>query len=203
MSIIPKSKFGDCVECGSIDTNCVKVGKHLYCIDCRNNSKRKEQIERSEIRDKKRVMGSHKESFIDTSSLKDDLDFVFSRYIRIREADINGIVSCYTCDNKFHWKEIQAGHFIKRSDTLLRWDTRNVKPQCVKCNCELHGNIDEYSNRLKSIDIDLPEILKQESREVNKFTRDELKQLLIDIRSKLKFTEFKFNSKAPDSKPQI
>ena len=203
MSIIPKSKFGDCVECGSADTNCVKVGKYLYCIECRNNTKRKEQIERADVRDKKRSMGSYKESFVDTSSLRDDLDFVFSRYIRIKESDSNGITQCFTCDNKFHWKEIQAGHYMKRSDTLLRWDARNVHPQCVKCNCELHGNIDEYTKRLELINPDLPELLKQESREVNKFTREELKELLIDIRSKLRFVEAKLIAKDHDSKNQI
>jgi len=186
MSIIPRCKFGDCVECGAKKTNCVKHGKSLYCLGCRDKAKKKKQIEKAESRDDKR---SGVES---NDSLREDLDFVFSRYVRIREADTNGIAQCYTCDSKMHWTKLQAGHFIKRSDTGLRWDSRNAKPQCVECNCNKHGNIDEYTKRLDAQFPGISEELKQEGREVNKFTREDLKSILLDLRHKLKIAELRF-----------
>ena len=190
MSIIPRSKFGDCVECGDKNVNCVKVGKSLYCISCRQIDKSKKYTEKSNNK-----IQSRTETFIDDrQSLIHDLDFVFSRYIRIRESNIDGISECYTCGFKSHWTKLQCGHFIKRGETFLRWDSRNAKSQCEKCNCNLHGNIDEYTTRLNEEQPGLPEQLKEESREVNKFSREDLKQLLIDYRAKLKIVESKFKN---------
>lgn len=193
MSIIPRSKVGDCVDCGAKNTNCVKVGKSLYCIECRNNAKRKQQVEKASLRDKVRSLNDHS-SAAERQALMHDLDFVFSRYIRIREANINGTGSCYTCDKQDHWTKLQLGHYIKRAETLLRWDSRNGRSQCVECNCNKHGNIDVYTERLNEEHPGLPEQLREESREVNKYGREELKQLLIDYRAKLKMVESKFRT---------
>jgi hypothetical protein len=77
---------------------------------------------------------------------------------------------------------------------LLRWDSRNARTQCVECNCNKHGNIDEYTKRLDEEHPGLPEQLREESREVNKYGREELKQILIDYRAKLKIVESKFKN---------
>lgn len=37
-------------------------------------------------------------------SLIEDLDAITSLYVRIRDSDINGIVSCCTCGTKAHYK---------------------------------------------------------------------------------------------------
>ena len=42
-STIPKSKFGDCSKCGKKNTNCVKHGKNLFCIECREFDKKKKE----------------------------------------------------------------------------------------------------------------------------------------------------------------
>ena len=187
MSIIPRSKFGDCSECGAKNTNVVKVKKDLFCLECNTNAKRKQYVSRAENKVKVR-----EDVIDDRQSLIHDLDFTFSRYIRIREANTNGIAECYTCGNSDHWTKLQCGHYIKRADTLLRWDSRNARTQCVECNCNKHGNIDEYTKRLDEEHPGLPEQLKEESREVNKYGREELKQLLIDYRAKLKLVQTKF-----------
>jgi len=188
--MIPKSKFGDCTECGNKNTNCVKVGKYLYCLDCRNTAKRKQQIQKSEIKNKLRKMMSLG-GIAEKQSLIYDLDFTFSRYIRIRESNKNGMCECYTCGKIDHWKYLQCGHYIKRSETLLRWVSRNARPQCINCYCNLHGNMDEYTKRLELEHPGITEQLKEESRDVHKYSRDELKQLLIDYRAKLKIVESK------------
>lgn len=189
MSIIPRSKFGDCSECGAKNTNVVKVKKDLFCLECNTNAKRKQYISRAENKVKAR-----EDMADDRQSLIHDLDFTFSRYIRIREANANGIAECYTCGKTEHWTKLQCGHYIKRSDTLLRWDSRNARTQCVECNCNKHGNVEKYTENLELEQPGLPEQLREESREVNKYGREELKQLLIDYRAKLKMVQTKLKS---------
>ena len=65
------------------------------------------------------------------SKLVKKLDIVFSKYVRLSNADKNGNCTCVTCNNTFYWKEIQAGHFMSRKHYSIRWDERNVKPQCL------------------------------------------------------------------------
>jgi len=66
--------------------------------------------------------------------LKKELDKWFSQYIRLRRADANGLVECFTCSKKDHWKKQQAGHFQSRRHLATRWDETNVQVQCVRCN---------------------------------------------------------------------
>lgn len=70
----------------------------------------------------------------------------FSKYIRLRDADENGMVKCISCDDVKHWKEMQAGHFVAASVSLaLRFDERNVNTQCPKCNCWDDRSIHRYT----------------------------------------------------------
>lgn len=48
---------------------------------------------------------------------------------------------CFVCDRYsdwFHPKKtpygIQVGHYISRTRTILRWDLKNLFPQCSSCN---------------------------------------------------------------------
>ena len=70
----------------------------------------------------------------DLSGLIEDADAIFSQYIRLKYADSNGIVRCYTCNIAKHWTLMQCGHFAKRGNLLLRYDERNCRPQCQGCN---------------------------------------------------------------------
>ena len=75
--------------------------------------------------------------------LKKKLDTVFSRWVRLSETD-NGWGRCVTCGRTKMFKELDAGHFISRNCTPLRWDIRNVHIQCQRCNRFLGGQIEEY-----------------------------------------------------------
>ncbi len=46
---------------------------------------------------------------------------------------------CETCRTKHAIKELQAGHFIKRSDLWLKYDPRNLMAQCIRCNHFMDG----------------------------------------------------------------
>lgn len=64
----------------------------------------------------------------------EELDKWFSLFIRLREADSNGIVRCFTCGKFDHWKKMQCGHFASRKYLSTRWEDKNCDVQCVSCN---------------------------------------------------------------------
>ena len=117
------------------------------------------------------------------SKLVKKLDTVFSQYIRRSNADNNGYCTCVTCNKTFHWKEIQAGHFMSRKHYSIRWDERNVKPQCVGCNVYRYGLAYEFSLFLGS---ELANVLYLQSKELVKFTNYELEDMINDYSEKLK-----------------
>jgi len=205
-SIIPKSNFGNCSQCPAKDTECVKRGKELWCLNCNNIRKAEEQATKANRRNAARNLGNklrrenilgsqYSENFeaAERQALIHDLDFVFSRCVRMMGADTSGTGRCYTCDRLEHWSMQDCGHFEKRGNTIIRWDLRNARPQCKKCNQVNHGEYEEFTSRLEVEHPGLPGQLRELAREPYKWSRDELKQLLLDLRAKLKNIETKFN----------
>ena len=76
--------------------------------------------------------------------LTENLDEIFSKYIRLKYADSNGICQCISCTSRKHWKEIQCGHYMSRRYFATRWSEDNCRPQCVACNIFNQGNIQAY-----------------------------------------------------------
>lgn len=75
---------------------------------------------------------------------------MFSQHIRTREADDYGLVKCFTCPRKGHWKEFQAGHYVAQSISLaLVFDERNVQVQCGGCNLFKSGNPTVFAVELR------------------------------------------------------
>ena len=68
------------------------------------------------------------------SSAKKTADGWFSKYVRLRDADVNGMCKCITCDTVKHWKEMDAGHFQSRRYMSTRYHAQNCHSQCQKCN---------------------------------------------------------------------
>lgn len=59
--------------------------------------------------------------------------------------------SCYTCDKRgLTGSSWQTGHFIPSSicGAYLRYDLRNLRPQCYRCNIDLSGNGAVFYRRL-------------------------------------------------------
>src|SRR4051812_13988495 len=77
-----------------------------------------------------------------------ELDTIFSTYIRLREADENGMVKCFTSGKIMHYKKSQAGHFISRRHYATRWDEKNVQVQSVHENIFNQGNAPVFGKRL-------------------------------------------------------
>jgi len=163
-----KLKKKRCVRCGEL---CYIFSKGR-CQDCA-------RIEGS-------AKSDEKEYQIEFSALVDDLDAIFSKYIRHKYADKDGMVKCYTCPSVEPITMIQNGHYISRQHMYLRWDERNCRPQCDVCNELKKGNIPEYKDRLEKENPGITEILKEESRMVYKWSKHELKSMIAEYTKKLK-----------------
>ncbi len=109
------------------------------------------------------------------SKLVSKLDIVFSKYIRLKDCDNNGIAICVTCAKPHYWKDIQAGHFMSRKHYSIRWDERNVKPQCKACNVFRYGEQYKYSLYLGK---ELSDELHSLSHKIVKFSSDELNEMI-------------------------
>ena len=85
------------------------------------------------------------------SKLKKELDKWFSLFIRLRNADTNGLVECFTCGVIKHYKQgMQCGHFQSRRHLATRFDEVNCQPQCVKCNMFEQGEQFKFHIKLNA-----------------------------------------------------
>jgi len=129
--------------------------------------------------------------------MKDDnLWVAFSRFIRLRDSDENGIATCFTCGARQTWNSggMQAGHFIGRRNQSTKFDEKNVHAQCVQCNHFNAGMQFEYSIALdkKYGDGTAVNLLAQsrttchrsefEIKELTKYYRQKVKELIKEKR---------------------
>lgn len=112
--------------------------------------------------------------------LKRKLWKLFSEYVRKRDANEEGIVKCFTCPKTGHWKEMQAGHYIPQSLSLvLVFDERNVHAQCGGCNLFKRGNMSVYAVELrKRYGENILEELQSLRKEGFRYTRSDYEDLI-------------------------
>ena len=113
------------------------------------------------------------------STLKKELDRVYSIYIRRKYADANGFAECFTCGVRKHWKELQNGHYVSRAHNNTRFDDFNCHVQCMGCNVFKHGNMDMYALRLREkYGEGILEELNRRKNIIKQFTQEELRNLI-------------------------
>jgi ribosomal protein L37E len=176
-TIIVKKKR--CINCGNIDYHFSKK-MCKQCATIASTQKRMDEFE------------DDSESF---NNLVQDLDHVFSQYLRSKYADNNKIVECYTCGKKHTITDIQCGHFMGRSNLGTRWMEDNCRPQCMECNYFQSGNIEEFEYKLHKENNALVEYLRETARQPVRPTKDELKALILEYRAKLNLVKKKFIQK--------
>jgi hypothetical protein len=193
-------RFCEASNCGQpVFGTCKKSGKGY----CKSHQTMREDFDGRSIVQKAmakqslkgKVRGLHQVQDKGQSSLASlihDLDTVFSQYIRIKDADKNGMVKCFCCPLVLHWTLAENSHYIKRGHQAVRFSTSNCKPSCKKCNSNHNDNIEPYRSLLiKEHGIGEVEWLEEQSAVVYKPTQDELKEQLIDIREKLRIVKLK------------
>lgn len=122
----------------------------------------------------------------DSKWYKKALDKVFSEYIRRKNADWRGNVSCYTCGCSKHWKEMQCGHFVRRQYLNLRWSEDNARVQCYACNIGRGGNYDVFALKLiQEKGVEFLEELQKKKNTLKKWKVSELENLLEEYKTKI------------------
>lgn len=106
------------------------------------------------------------------------VDIIFSKYIRLKNANDNGVVRCYTCGKNMSWTQAECGHYIPRAHMATRFLEMNCHPQCFTCNHELRGNLEIYRNNLLlEYGIENVEYLERLKNETNRLLPSELEEL--------------------------
>jgi hypothetical protein len=83
------------------------------------------------------------------TALDKTLDSYFSKYTRLKDS-LDGIhAKCISCGVVKHIKELDNGHFKKRTKKYLKFDERNTHAQCTYCNKFLGGNESSYAVALE------------------------------------------------------
>lgn len=117
-------------------------------------------------------------------SLVEELDRVFSIFIRTRNMNADGLVKCFTCGDFKHWRKGDCGHYVSRDNKPLRWHEINCQFQCKHCNITLKGNYPAFAHALTRVYgkqiLDQLEIIKHNTM---KLDRGKLK-ILIQLYSK-------------------
>lgn len=112
------------------------------------------------------------------AELKKELDDIFSRYVRMKAANSEGIAYCYICGKPERWQDCDNMHYIPRGSSFLRYDLRNTRCGCKECNQYKGGNLLQYGLKLDEEHLGITEVLLEESRMVYKYNRHELIELI-------------------------
>jgi hypothetical protein len=120
-------------------------------------------------------------------SLKNKAWKLCSEYVRRSNADAGGFCGCYTCGAPIHWKlEAQAGHAIGGRHNAVLLDVEIIRPQCVSCNVFRRGNYPIFAAKLiRENGIEWFEQKLIKAREVVKYTRSDLEELIEKYKAKL------------------
>lgn len=108
----------------------------------------------------------------------------FQTYIRMRDSKF-GCISCPKTEAKW-----DGGHFLKAEIyTGLIFDENNCHKQCSYCNDQLQGNVVEYRKGLV-LRIGIEAVnsleLRADNARIYKFSKDELRDLAIVYKQRIK-----------------
>lgn len=120
------------------------------------------------------------------SKLIQKADSVFSTYIRLRDSDRHGIVTCPLCWAKQPRKKAQNMHFITRACMLYRYDENNCVAWCYRCNCILNWNYIEYTRYMQNkYWIEAVDLMIAESKKIHKLSTAELEEIIEKYTNKI------------------
>ena len=113
------------------------------------------------------------------STLKKKAWTLFSLYIRRKGMSHDETNVCYTCGKRYHYKLLQAGHFIGGRHNNNLFDERGVRPQCYNCNINLKGNTVEFFRRMQQeVGDEVIDDLRRRNREPHPWTVTGLEGLI-------------------------
>lgn len=134
------------------------------------------------------------------TKVKKDLWVVFSKWIRTRDClRTTGCKDwglCITCGKRYHFKLLQAGHFVAGRHNANLFNEKGCHAQCYNCNINLRGNTLEYRRQIIAMYGEgADEELETEARQIKKFTTEELQSLYVYYKQHLNSPETQQNQR--------
>ena len=174
---VPKKTHKVCMECKKerLIANFETPGTRI-CSSCKIIRRLKVEKERQQRAiDRLKTKKQKKKTVLKISDLKKSVQRKFNKWIKQRDAEDG----CISCGNR-NSSSYDAGHYLPQGSTRsLRYHPDNVHKQCVSCNRFKHGNLIEYRiNLVKKIGIKKVEWLEEHRKDVKRWTREELNELL-------------------------
>ena len=108
---------------------------------------------------------------------------IFNAYIRQRDSE-NGLFTCISCGQVKPTELMDAGHYVpQKNSSALRFNEYNVNGECKSCNGFDQFHLIGYrKNLINKIGIEMVEYLETNNREVKKWSRTELLQVIKDYK---------------------
>lgn len=148
----------------------------------KEQANKKKQAERAKQRRAKAVQ-KRRESI---PVLKRKLDEVFSKFIRLRDTNEDGVGYCIDCGARMTWEHVQCGHFMVRERMSTRWNEQNCAGQRDGCNMEASGRQYEMGLGLDSrYGKGTADSLVQQSLNIRQWTPQDLMEMILDYREKV------------------
>lgn len=116
------------------------------------------------------------------STVIDDLDVVFSQYVRLKSSDDNGYCVCYGCSKVYYWTNMECCHYIPRGHMNTRFLEENCVCGCHGCNKNEGGKLSSYSihfgNLIEKDRTGRVEYLEEQGRMDYNYSISEVKELV-------------------------
>ena len=144
---------------------------------------------------KKKIRGVRGMSY---GRLVDEIAKKLQKIVRLKAADENGMVKCWTSGEVRHWKEMQGGHFISRKHQRTKIMEENIHPQTPSQN--LYGMKDSLTvlnYRREMVEFygkNFVEWLESEAKQPLETPRPELEDLYYELVTQAKDLEAKIES---------
>lgn len=109
---------------------------------------------------------------------------VFSRYIRLRDTNSEGIGKCFTCPEMKYWRKADAGHGAGRQHKGTKYNETNNHLQCKGCNGFEGGMREAYKAEMdKRYGPGTWDLMQAASRQVTKLSKTDC-DIMVDFYKK-------------------
>ena len=170
-----------CKKCGEIFTPFRTTDNKCYVC------KKTDQALKNLAKIKKDATRKQREDLLTVSDYLKIAQQVFNKWVRMRDKD----QPCISCGAKAGKYRITAGHYFPSTNKSVTFNEDNLHGQCwFNCNSSKSGNLTEYRfGLIDRIGLERLEKLEIEARKIKKWTKDELKELILEYKNKIKMMQ--------------
>ena len=134
--------------------------------------------------------------------LIDECATLLQKLVRLKAADHQGFVKCVSCGAVKRWQEMQGGHYIERGRLATKLLEENIHPQCAYCNAfgmqnSAHCRENYRTYMIDMYGLDFHKELLEDSLKVKKYGLPEVRDMLADLKKRVKEQEDQLGSMMP------